>query len=184
MTNPVGDDPVAAITADLNHDGYLDLVTANSYSNDISVLLGKGDGTFQAGQSFAVGVGPTGLVVGDFNGDGRLDVAVADGGNGNSDQEGVSILLGNGDGTFQAPVFYATGGYPSSVVEGDFTGSGVLDLALTIPGSDDVVDPAGQRPRGDSRPSSRRHWETGRCSRMHSLRATSPAGPVARPGRA
>ena len=128
--NPVGNDPVGVVTADLNHDGYLDIITANYYSNEISVLMGNGDGTFQAAESFPAGTGPTALVVGDFNGDGRLDVAVADSGNGNGDQQGVSILLGNGDGTFQAPVFYAAGAYPSSIVAGDFTGNGVLDLAV------------------------------------------------------
>jgi hypothetical protein len=136
--NSVGNGPLGVVTADLNHDGHLDVITANYYSNDISVLLGNGDGTFQAAESFAAGVGPTALVVGDFNGDGRLDVAVADSGNGNADDQGVSILLGNGDGTFRAPVFYAAGSYPSSIVEGDFTGNGVLDLAVANTYSDDV----------------------------------------------
>jgi hypothetical protein len=139
VTNLVGDDPVAAVTADVNHDGYLDIITTNTDTNDISVLLGNGDGTFEASQSFAAGPGPTGLVVGDFNGDGRLDVAVADGGNSNSDLQGVSILLGNGDGTFHATDFYPTGGYPSSITAGDFLGNGVLDLAVTIPSADEVL---------------------------------------------
>ena len=139
VTNLVGDDPVSAVTADLNHDGHLDVITANTDTNDISVLLGNGDGTFEAAQSFAAGAGPTGLVVGDFNADGRLDVAVADGGNGTSDLQGVSILLGNGDGTFHSTGFYPTGGYPSAIAAGDFTGNGVLDLAVTIPSANDVL---------------------------------------------
>ena len=102
------------------------------------MLLGNGDGTFQAAESFPAGAGPTALVVGDFNGDGRLDVAVADAGDGIRHGQGVSILLGNGDGTFQAPVFYAAGSFPSSIVAGDFTGNGVLDLAVANRGSDDV----------------------------------------------
>jgi hypothetical protein len=142
VTNPVGNAPVDAVTADLNHDGYLDIITVNQYSNDISVLLGNGDGTFQPAESFAAGVDPTGLVVGDFNGDGRLDVAVADNGDsngdGDGDGQGVSILLGNGDGTFQPPILYAAGASPWSIVAGDFTGTGVLDLAVTNPGSNDV----------------------------------------------
>jgi len=138
VTNPVGDGPVGAVTADLNHDGHLDVITTNNSSNDISVLLGNGDGTFQPAESFVAGAGPTALVVGDFNGDGRLDVAVADGGDGNVKEQGVSILLGNGDGTFQAPIFYQTGTYPSSIVAGDFTGNGVLDLAIANYYSDDV----------------------------------------------
>ena len=129
--NLVGDSPVGVVTADLTHNGYPDVITSNIASDDISVLLGNGDGTFEAAESFPAGSEPTGLVVGDFNGDGRIDVAVADGGDGNPADEGVSILLGNGDGTFAAPVFYDTGEYPSSIVVGDFTGSGVLDLAVT-----------------------------------------------------
>ncbi|HLJ92706.1 MAG TPA: VCBS repeat-containing protein [Gemmataceae bacterium] len=78
-------------------DGILDLVVANPGSNTVSVLLGNGDGTFQASRSFAAGLGPNSVAVGDFNGDGHIDLAVA-----NFDQFNsvfaVSILLGNGDG--------------------------------------------------------------------------------------
>ena len=105
----MGNDPLAAVTADLNHDGHTDIITTNYYSNDISVLLGNGDGTFQAARSFPAGERPTALAVADFNGDGRLDVAVADSGDGNGNGQGVSILMGNGDGTFQAPIFYPAG---------------------------------------------------------------------------
>ena len=119
-SNPVGNGPVDAVTADLNHDGHTDIITSNSSSNDISVLLGNGDGTFQSALSFPAGEGPVGLAVADFNGDGRLDVAVADGGDSNGNGQGVSILMGNGDGTFQAPIFYPTGGDPSSIVAGDW----------------------------------------------------------------
>ncbi|MGP0063055.1 MAG: FG-GAP repeat domain-containing protein [Isosphaeraceae bacterium] len=137
-TNAVGNGPVAVVAADLNHDGYSDVITANYYDNDISVLMGYGDGTFQTAESFPAGASPTALVVGDFNGDGRLDVAVADGGNGDGEGQGVSILMGNGDGTFQAPIFYPVGSDPSSIVAGDFTGDGVLDLAVADYGSDEV----------------------------------------------
>ena len=62
---------VSVAVADLNGDGKPDLVTANTASNDVSVLLGNGDGTFQAPQSFAVGTGPASVAVADLNGDGR-----------------------------------------------------------------------------------------------------------------
>ena len=112
LTNPVGNGPLGAVTADPNHDGHTDIITANYYSNDISVLLGNGDGTFQAARSFPAGEGPTALAVADFNGDGRLDVAVVNDGDGNINKEGVSILLGNGDGTFQAPTRSLPSGNP------------------------------------------------------------------------
>ena len=105
LINPVGSDPSGTVTADLNNDGHIDIITSNYSSNDISVLLGNGDGTFEAARFFAAGNRPTALAVGDFNGDGLLDVAVADAGI-NGVGQGVSILLGNGDGTFQAPIFY------------------------------------------------------------------------------
>ena len=83
--------------------------------------------------SFSAGIGPNALALGDFNGDGRVDVAVADSSDSIGDgQGGVTILLGNGDGTFQDhdPPFYPTGNGPSSIVAGDFTGNGILDLAV------------------------------------------------------
>src|SRR5262249_61310626 len=65
-------------------------------SAHVSVLLGNGDGTFQAAVNFGVGIRPAVVTVGDFNGDGIQDLAVANNGSNN-----VSVLLGNGDGTFQ-----------------------------------------------------------------------------------
>jgi len=72
---------------DFNGDGKLDLAVADSnYPGSISVLLGKGDGSFQKAVSFGAGTGPTSVAVGDFNGDGRSDLAV-------TDSSSVSILL-------------------------------------------------------------------------------------------
>jgi len=73
---------------DFNGDGKLDIAAANAQSDDVSVLLGNGDGTFQAALNFAVGSGPGSVAVGDFNGDGKLDVAVV-----NHDSGTVSVLL-------------------------------------------------------------------------------------------
>src|SRR2546427_6227411 len=76
---------------------------------------------------FAAGNNPHSVVVGDFNGDGVQDLAVA-----NSIFNGtVSVLLGNGDGTFQTPLNSSAGRYPSSVAMGDFNGDGRIDLAVT-----------------------------------------------------
>jgi hypothetical protein len=91
---------------DFNGDGTPDLAVAN-YDGTVSILLGKGDGTFQAAQSYLLGnpgdIYPS-VAVGDFNGDGHTDIAVANSiytGAGNFDRGYVSVLLGNGDGTFQ-----------------------------------------------------------------------------------
>jgi hypothetical protein len=119
--------------ADVNGDGNLDLVVASGSS--VSILLGNGDGTFQPASSLAsIGSGYASVAVGDFNGDGAVDLAVS------TDcvtaqsctQNGVTIFLGNGNGTFQAPVSYPLGAFgPNSVAVGDFNGDGVPDLVVT-----------------------------------------------------
>jgi streptogramin lyase len=74
---------------------------------------------------YSVGTAPWPVAVGDFNGDGKLDLAV-----GNGSDNTVSILLGNGDGTFQPQTIYPTGIGPDSIAVGDFNGDGFLDLAV------------------------------------------------------
>src|SRR5439155_22436125 len=107
------------------------LVVANDGSNNVAVLLGNGDGTFQAPRSFAVGSSPLSAAVADINGDGRLDLAVANYGNPSvGDLGNVVVLLGNGDGTFQPALPFTVGTNPESVVVGDFNRDGKLDLAV------------------------------------------------------
>jgi len=128
----VGAEPISVAVGDFNGDGKLDLAVANNGSNNVSILLGNGDGAFQAAADYGAGTEPYSVAVGDFNGDGKLDVVVAnEGGN-------VSILLGNGDGTFQAAVNYGAESEPTSVAVGDFNGDGKLDLAVANYGSSNV----------------------------------------------
>ena len=107
------------------HDNKLDIVTANEGTNTVSLLLGNGDGTFQAPQTFATGKYPRSVAVGDLNGDGKPDIAVT-----NYNAATVSVLVGNGDGTFQAQQTFATGTYPAAVAIGDVSGDGKADLVI------------------------------------------------------
>ncbi|MFQ6421331.1 MULTISPECIES: FG-GAP repeat domain-containing protein [unclassified Bacillus (in: firmicutes)] len=125
---PVGQTPVGIASADFNGDGKLDLVVANEFSQNISVLLGNGDGTFQSAVNYPVGtVGsfPLFVTVADFNNDGLLDLAV-----GNLGTNNISVLLGNGDGTFQAAVNFEVGQSPEVIIAADFNNDGAIDIAV------------------------------------------------------
>jgi hypothetical protein len=130
-------DSLPMASADFNGDGNLDLITGSSSGVDLS--LGNGDGTFQAPTVIALppalppnGVSQVaGVATGDFNGDGKMDFAVVQYTGSYIDPPSnelvgsVAVYLGNGDGTFQAPVTYAAGEFPLGIVAADF-GNGNL----------------------------------------------------------
>jgi VCBS repeat-containing protein len=134
----VGSGSTSVTVADLNRDGRPDLIVTNQNAGNVSIRLGNGDGTFHSPGTPEVGVGdhPTSATVADFNHDGKPDLAVT-----NQFSSNVSILLGNGDGTFHPAGSAAISGgiQPYSVASGDFDGDGKLDLAIANRVSNDVV---------------------------------------------
>lgn len=115
------------VAGDLNGDGAPDLILASPIGGDVLVLLNNGDGTFQSPVRYSVH-GAVGVVLGDFNGDGKIDLVVPERGSRRGGD--VSILLGNGDGTFQLPVRYSVPYQPASLAVGDFNGDHKLDAAI------------------------------------------------------
>ncbi|CAF4810248.1 unnamed protein product, partial [Rotaria socialis] len=89
MTFSTGYRPKSVAVGDFNKDTRLDIVVENSNDNNVSVLLGYGNGSFQNQMTFSTGLWPQSVAVGDFNNDTRLDIVVV-----NSDDSSVSVLLG------------------------------------------------------------------------------------------
>jgi hypothetical protein len=137
VTYPVGRQPISVAVADLNGDGKLDLAVADFTDGFVSVLLGNGDGTFQPSVEYPTGAVPSSIIIGDFNGDGKLDLATSNYAPGgyNVPPGFINILLGKGDGTFQAPVAFVAGPNPATVAVADFNNDGALDFVTgSVPG--------------------------------------------------
>ena len=133
LTFPVGEAGQVIVAADFNGDGALDLAVTDAQSSVVGVLLGVGDGTFQARVTYAVRFNPVGLAIADFNEDGIPDLAVA-----NAESNVVSVVLGVGDGTFLTQVTYGTGSAPLGLSAGDFNGDGNMDLIASNNGGNTV----------------------------------------------
>jgi len=126
---PAGIVPKSVAVADLDGDGVPDIVAAGKIDT-VSVLRGNGDGSFQDAVLFATGVEPNSIAVADVDGDVVPDLVTANYGPYSLPDGDVSVLLGNGDGTFQAPASFAAGRDHSSVAVGDLDGDGIPDLVV------------------------------------------------------
>ena len=121
-----GTEPDSVAIGDLNGDGIQDLAVANwSSPGTVSVLIGKGDGTYGGASAFGVGSYASSVAIGDLNGDGMQDLAVAS----NLASNNISVLLGDGEGDFGTANNFSAGSQPMSVAIGDLDGDGRQDLA-------------------------------------------------------
>ncbi|NOT33177.1 MAG: hypothetical protein HOP12_03305 [Candidatus Eisenbacteria bacterium] len=143
-TYPCGVTPFSIAASDFDADGIVDLAIGNITSNNISILIGQGNGgigtgAFVAGGSFPANDAPYGVKVADWSGDGIVDLVVAN----NTSARSVSILVGGGsasvgDGSFDAPTTFATTGPPRNTQVGDFDEDGATDVVSVNASSSSV----------------------------------------------
>jgi len=129
----VGDRPEHLALVDVDDDGVLDALAVNNGSDDVSVLLGRGDGTFEPEvRVFSAAVSTRYVATGKLNDDAHVDFVVSGTG-------GLSVSFGNGDGTFSAGVFVDVSGNPNGIAVADMNGDDVLDLVAASDGAGVVV---------------------------------------------
>jgi hypothetical protein len=120
-----GATPVSPVVADFNGDGAADLAVANRGSGDVTIALGRGDGTFRPQHRWGAAGSPDALVAADLDGDGVVDLAVTGG-------TSLAVLAGRGDGTFAPPLATPLPAPSGALAAADFDGDGRIDLAVAV----------------------------------------------------
>ena len=133
----VGENPNSGVAGDFNGDTKPDLAVANVLHNNVTILINNGAGTFTSIGTIPVDHLPQTIGTADLNGDGKLDLAVGNFFGGNLSTGNVSILLGNGNGTFQPAVNFNVG-TPGDLAIADVNGDTKLDLVVASNTSDKV----------------------------------------------
>jgi hypothetical protein len=129
--------PWATVAGDVNNDGYIDIAMANfDFPGYATIVLGNGHGSFAFASSPSIDKTPNGIAAADFNGDGNLDLVVSSISNDPSDV--VSVLLGHGDGSFEAAIEYQVGAFPKFVAVADLNVDGIPDIVTENTNSNSV----------------------------------------------
>lgn len=129
----VGSYPRFVALGDFNGDGNQDLAVANEVSDNVSILLGDGKGSFGIATNFNAGDYPTSVAVSDLNADGNQDLAVT-----NFNGSNISVLLGNGKGSFGTAINFKVRSFANSIAVSDLNADGFPDLAMTNNTFDDI----------------------------------------------
>jgi large repetitive protein len=137
--NKAGSGALSSLVAgDFNKDGRADIAVTEAGSNKVTVLLGRGDGSFEPGVSYTVGNAPAAVIVADVKGDGGRDLIAV-----NQAANTFSVLMGNGDGSFKPAVDYTAGNAPIAIAAGAFNVGGHTDLLILNAGDATISMAAG-----------------------------------------
>ncbi|MGD0618589.1 MAG: FG-GAP-like repeat-containing protein [Bryobacteraceae bacterium] len=144
LTSPAPETPFFLAAYDFDSDGKMDLAVNDGFGAEVAILHGLGNGMFTWAHTYATVQNPSSLIVTDFNNDGIADIVVGAGNNGylgpDNGSNDMSVLLGNGDGTFRGTALYPSGKGTNSVAIADFNNDGKADIVAGNQSGTQFVD--------------------------------------------